>query len=214
LGLRPAGPAGVVEERPAHDPGARELPAFNGDTPPIAAQNLGDCVRSPDRFPYRVFGSQQESGSAEVWSRGNDGAITFREFHPVGVEEYGYVAPDPLHPWLIYGGKVTVYDERTGQTRDVSPTYDDETYRFDRTNPLVFNRVDKRTLPVSPRRWRISRPTIRSPGNIAASFLASHRRTSSAGCCGRERTTDWRVVNARRRSAPTQLVRLCHKYNK
>jgi len=103
-------------------------------------------VITDDRFPYRVFGAQQESGSAEVWSRGNDGAITFREFHPVGVEEYGYVAPDPLHPWLIYGGKVTVYDERTGQTQDVSPTYDRKTYRFDRTNPLVWNRVDKREL--------------------------------------------------------------------
>jgi photosystem II stability/assembly factor-like uncharacterized protein len=103
-------------------------------------------VITDDRFPYRVFGAQQESGSAEVWSRGNDGAITFREFHPVGVEEYGYVAPDPLHPWLIYGGKASVYDERTGQTRDVSPTYDRRAYRFDRTNPLVFNRVDKRTL--------------------------------------------------------------------
>jgi photosystem II stability/assembly factor-like uncharacterized protein len=103
-------------------------------------------VITDDRFPYRVFGGQQESGSAEVWSRGNDGAITFREFHPVGVEEYGYVAPDPLHPWLIYGGKVTVYDERTGQTQDVSPTYDRKTYRFDRTNPLIWNHVDKRTL--------------------------------------------------------------------
>ncbi len=103
-------------------------------------------VITDDRFPYRVFGGQQESGSAEVWSRGNDGAITFREFHPVGTEEYGYVAPDPLHPWLIYGGKVTVYDERTGQTQDVSPTYDRKRYRFDRTNPLVWNRVDKRTL--------------------------------------------------------------------
>ncbi len=103
-------------------------------------------VITDDRFPYRVFGGQQESGSAEVWSRGNDGAITFREFHPVGTEEYGYVAPDPLHPWRIYGGKATVYDERTGQTRDVSPTYDRTRFRFDRTNPLVWNRVDGRTL--------------------------------------------------------------------
>jgi len=103
-------------------------------------------VIADDRFPYRVFGGQQESGSAEVWSRGNDGAITFREFHPVGTEEYGYVAPDPLHPWLIYGGKTTVYDERTGQTQDVSPTYDRTTYRFDRTNPLIWNRVDKHVL--------------------------------------------------------------------
>ncbi|HEY8312943.1 MAG TPA: hypothetical protein VIG51_02110 [Candidatus Baltobacteraceae bacterium] len=103
-------------------------------------------VITDDRFPYRVFGGQQESGSAEVWSRGNDGAITFREFHPVGTEEYGYVAPDPLHPWLIYGGKTTVYDERTGQTQDVSPTYDRKKYRFDRTNPLIWNRVDKHVL--------------------------------------------------------------------
>jgi photosystem II stability/assembly factor-like uncharacterized protein len=103
-------------------------------------------VITDDRFPYRVFGGQQESGSAEVLSRSDDGAISFRDFHPVGVEEYGYVAPDPLHPWLIYGGKVTVYNERTGQTQDVSPTYDRKTYRFDRTNPLIWNRIDKRTL--------------------------------------------------------------------
>jgi photosystem II stability/assembly factor-like uncharacterized protein len=103
-------------------------------------------VIADDRFPYRVFGGQQESGSAEVWSRGNDGAITFREFHPVGAEEYGYIAPDPLHPWLIYGGKVTRYDERTGQTQDVSPTYDRTAYRFDRTNPLIWNRIDRRVL--------------------------------------------------------------------
>ena len=103
-------------------------------------------VIADDRFPYRVFGAQQESGSASVLSRSDDGAISFRDFHPIGVEEYGYVAPDPLHPWLIYGGKASVYDERTQQTRDISPTYDRTTYRFDRTNPLVWNRVDKRTL--------------------------------------------------------------------
>ncbi len=39
-------------------------------------------VSTDNRFPYRVYGGQQESGSAAVWSRGNDGAITFREFHP------------------------------------------------------------------------------------------------------------------------------------
>ena len=64
-----------------------------------------------NRFPYWVYGGQQESGSAGVASRGNDGEITFRDWHPVGVEEYGYVAPDPLHPNIIYGGKVTRFDE-------------------------------------------------------------------------------------------------------
>ena len=48
--------------------------------------------------------------------------ITFREWHPVGVEEYGYAAPDPLNADIIYGGKVTRYDRRTGQVQNVAPT--------------------------------------------------------------------------------------------
>jgi photosystem II stability/assembly factor-like uncharacterized protein len=59
-------------------------------------------VITDNRFPYWVYGGQQESGSVGIASRGNDGQITFREWHPVGVEEYGYVAPDPLNP-NIYG---------------------------------------------------------------------------------------------------------------
>ena len=46
-------------------------------------------------------------------SRGRDGQITFRDWHPVGVEEYGYVAVDPLNPDLVYGGKITKFDRRT-----------------------------------------------------------------------------------------------------
>ncbi|HKF42789.1 MAG TPA: glycoside hydrolase [Thermoanaerobaculia bacterium] len=104
-------------------------------------------VSTDNRFPYRVYGGQQESGSAGVWSRGNDGSITFREFHPVGVEEYGYVAPDPLHPGVIYGGKLTRFDEATGQTRNVGPVpVRGVKDRFDRTAPVVFSQADPRVL--------------------------------------------------------------------
>jgi photosystem II stability/assembly factor-like uncharacterized protein len=106
-------------------------------------------VITDDRFPYRVYGGQQESGSAGVLSRGNDGALTFRDWHPVGTEEYGYVAPDPLHPGIIFGGKVTRWDERTGQSRDVGPVVgwrSNAQYRFKRTAPLAFSPVDKKTL--------------------------------------------------------------------
>ena len=50
-------------------------------------------VSTDNQFPYWVYGGQQESGSAGVSSRGPDGQITFRDWHPVGVEEYGYAVP-------------------------------------------------------------------------------------------------------------------------
>jgi photosystem II stability/assembly factor-like uncharacterized protein len=106
-------------------------------------------VITDDRFPYRVYGAQQESGSAGVLSRGNDGAITFRDWHPAGVEEYGYAAPDPLHPGIVFGGKVSRWDERTGQARDVGPIIswrNNPQYRFRRTAPLAFSRVDPHAL--------------------------------------------------------------------
>src|SRR5439155_4772507 len=78
-------------------------------------------VSTDNAFPYRVYGGQQESGSAGILSRGADGQITVREWHPVGAEEYGYVAPDPLHPDIVYGGKVTRFHWSTGEVQDVSP---------------------------------------------------------------------------------------------
>jgi photosystem II stability/assembly factor-like uncharacterized protein len=94
-------------------------------------------------FPYRVCSGQQESGSACVSSRGDDGQITFREWHPVGVEEYGYAVPDPLDPNIIYGGKVTRFDRRTGQVANVAPKpIRGPDYRTLRTAPVVFSQAD------------------------------------------------------------------------
>ena len=44
-----------------------------------------------------------------------------RDWHPVAAEEYGYVVPDPLDPDIIYGGKLTRYDRRTGQAQNIMP---------------------------------------------------------------------------------------------
>jgi photosystem II stability/assembly factor-like uncharacterized protein len=104
-------------------------------------------VSTDNAFPYNVYGGQQESGSVGITSRGNDGIITFRDWHPVGVEEYGYVAPDPLDPNIIYGGKITKYDKRTGQTQNIAPeAVRSGKYRFIRTAPVLFSPVDNKTL--------------------------------------------------------------------
>ena len=101
-------------------------------------------------FPYRVCGGQQESGSVCISSRGNDGTITFRDWHPVGAIEYGYVAPDPLDPDIIYGAgrkEVSKFHWSTGQVQNVTPIPDSgPKYRADRTEPIMFSPVDPHSL--------------------------------------------------------------------
>jgi photosystem II stability/assembly factor-like uncharacterized protein len=107
-------------------------------------------VAADNAFPYRVCSGQQESGSVCISSRGNYGAISDRDWLPVGVDEYGYVAPDPLDPDIVYGGRsVTRFDRRTGQVSTVGPMAGragQGTFRSVRTMPVVFSQVDKRTL--------------------------------------------------------------------
>jgi len=101
-------------------------------------------------FPYRVCAGQQESGSVCIASRGNDGAVGYREWHPVGVIEYGYVAPDPLDHDVIYGGgrtEVSKYHFSTGQVQNISPIpLRSPKYRANRTEPLMFSPIDPHTL--------------------------------------------------------------------
>jgi photosystem II stability/assembly factor-like uncharacterized protein len=122
-------------------------------------------------FPYKVCGAQQESGSVCISSRSNDGEITFRDWHPVGVIEYGYVAPDPLDPDIVYGAgrsEVSRFRWSTGQVENVTPIpnglavgdrgektesaekqnveKEKEKYRTDRSEPIVFSPVDPHAL--------------------------------------------------------------------
>jgi photosystem II stability/assembly factor-like uncharacterized protein len=107
-------------------------------------------VITDNRFPYRVYGGQQESGSVGILSRGNDGEITFRDWHPVGTIEYGYVAPDPLHPEIVYGAgrnEVSRFDWTTGQVQNVTPIpIRNAKYRTERTEPIMFSPVDPHSL--------------------------------------------------------------------
>jgi photosystem II stability/assembly factor-like uncharacterized protein len=100
-------------------------------------------------FPYRVCSGQQESGSVCIASRGDDGAIGIRDWHPVAAIEYGYVAPDPRDPDIVYGAgrnEVSRYSRATGQTQDVTPIPVRGAYRVERTQPIVFSPVDPRLL--------------------------------------------------------------------
>jgi photosystem II stability/assembly factor-like uncharacterized protein len=100
-------------------------------------------VNADNAFPYRLCSGQQESGSVCIASRGNDGEITFRDWHPVAAEEYGYVVPDPLNADIVYGGKLTRYDRRTAQAQNILPVpLGGPDFRVIRTEPIAFSPFD------------------------------------------------------------------------
>ncbi|WP_221761628.1 sialidase family protein [Edaphobacter aggregans] len=157
-GLRGA-PGGDDYQNVFINPNNTDIIALASDQGVIISQNAGKTwsqwynqptaqmyhVTTDNAFPYRVCGGQQDSGSACVSSRSNDGRITFNDWHPVGIEEYGYAAPDPLDPDIVYGGKVTRYDRRTGQIQNVEPK-PLRSYRVLRTQPLMFSPLDPHSL--------------------------------------------------------------------
>jgi len=115
-------------------------------------------VAVDDAFPYRVYGAQQDAGTAAVASRSDFGELTFRDWAPVGAGESGYIAPDPLNPDIVYGGDtyggVHRFDRVTGQSQDITPwpapsfgqPMPQRRYRFTWTSPIVFDRKDPHIL--------------------------------------------------------------------
>jgi len=100
-------------------------------------------VSADNAFPYRLYGGQQESGSVGIKSRGDEGEITFRDWQPVAAEEYGYVVADPIDPDIVYGGKLTRFDRRTGQAQSILPVpVQTDDFRTLRTEPVVFSPLD------------------------------------------------------------------------
>jgi photosystem II stability/assembly factor-like uncharacterized protein len=136
-------------------------------------------------YPYRLCSGQQESGSVCISSRGNDGEITFRDWHPVGVIEYGYVMPDPLDADVIYGAGrnvVTKTHLATGQVQNITPLpLLGANDRVTRTEPILFSPQDPHRLYVAANRlyassdggnsWRaisddLARPSTGAPPSV------------------------------------------------
>lgn len=115
-------------------------------------------VITDNQFPYMVYGAQQDSGSAAVFSRTDHGQITARDWLEPGGSESGYLAPDPLHPEIIYltdtFGGVIRFNRKTSFSQNVSPwpmpdfgtEIVEHKYRDPWTPVLVFSPADPRSL--------------------------------------------------------------------
>jgi photosystem II stability/assembly factor-like uncharacterized protein len=115
-------------------------------------------VIADSRFPYWLYGAQQDNTTVAIASASAMGGIDRSDFYDVGGGESGYIAPDPNDPEIVYagsyGGDITRSDHRTQETQMVNPWprnpigwgMADLKHRFQWTEPIVFSPHDPHTL--------------------------------------------------------------------
>jgi len=105
-------------------------------------------VATDNRFPYWVYGAQQDSNSIATPSRGKYRSLNFHDWRPIEAgDENGYIAPDPLNPGVIYGGTVTRQDIDSEKIQAMPPTIAQSgSFRRTWTLPLVFSAIDAHVL--------------------------------------------------------------------
>ena len=115
-------------------------------------------IIADNRFPYWLYGAQQDNSTVAIASASANGGIDMTDFYAVGGGESGYIAPDPSNPNVVYsgsyGGEITRYDHETDQTEAVNPWprnpigwgMADLKHRFQWTEPIVFSPHDPHTL--------------------------------------------------------------------
>jgi photosystem II stability/assembly factor-like uncharacterized protein len=114
-------------------------------------------VITDDRWPYYIYGAQQDNSTVAIKSYDDDGVIGRQDWYDVGGGESGYIAPYPPEPNIVYAGAeslVTRFDKRTQQTVDISVWPLDVSgngaeslkHRFNWTSPLLVSPHDPDTL--------------------------------------------------------------------
>jgi hypothetical protein len=81
-----------------------------------------------------------------------DGEITFHDWHPANIQEYGIAAPDPRDPDMVYGSarnERLALHRKTGQTTNVGPSADQRASGFGRnvrTMPIAWSPLNPDVL--------------------------------------------------------------------
>ncbi len=80
-------------------------------------------VSVDNRFPYHIYGAQQDNSTVEILSRTSGFGITDKDWWPSAGGESGYVIPDVQNPDITYGGSydgvLVKYNRKTGQRQRI-----------------------------------------------------------------------------------------------
>ncbi|HEX5459009.1 MAG TPA: hypothetical protein VFX20_03475 [Steroidobacteraceae bacterium] len=115
-------------------------------------------VFADDRFPYWVYGGQQDWGTMSIASSTLHNGIGRQDWHQVGGGESAQIGANAHDPTLVYAtgilGDVTEYDSRDEQIREIPP-YEyfpafrppsELKYRSNWTPPLLVSSHDPRAI--------------------------------------------------------------------
>ena len=115
-------------------------------------------VTTDNRFPYWVYGAQQDNSSVGIPSAAPGGGIGESDWYVVGGGESGWIAVDPRNPDLLYGGgyggSITRYDVKLKEDREVMPwpqlasgkPVSELRYRFQWNAPTIISLEDSSTV--------------------------------------------------------------------
>lgn len=115
-------------------------------------------VAVDDRFPYWIYGAQQDNTTVRIASRTDGAGIDKPDWHPVGGGESGFVVPRPGQADIVYagsyGGLITRWDGRTRQQRVITAWPENPMgwgaaelkFRFQWTAPIVVSRFNPDVL--------------------------------------------------------------------
>jgi photosystem II stability/assembly factor-like uncharacterized protein len=117
-------------------------------------------VSADNRFPYFLYGAQQDNSTVAIASRNTDEwVISDKDWYDVGGGESGYVTPDPTDANIVYASgdaaaDVTRFDKRTQQVQVISPGPLDTSgqgaetleHRFQWTEPILVSKYDHNVL--------------------------------------------------------------------
>ena len=118
-------------------------------------------VITDNRFPYHVYGGQQDNSTVCIASQaygGREAGIGWRNWYAVSGCESAFLAFDPDQPEQVFGGcyqgNISVYDHKTQTTKDIMAypiaglawTPKDMKFRFNWNAPIVASPFDYNTI--------------------------------------------------------------------
>ncbi|NND32593.1 MAG: glycosyl hydrolase [Saprospiraceae bacterium] len=115
-------------------------------------------VNADNRFPYYVYGGQQDNSTVAWPSASTGNGIPFSDFYSVGGCESAYTAFDPDDPRFVYSGCyqgiITEYDTKLKLQKDIMAYPDlglgqkpsDMRYRYNWNAPILMSRHDRKVI--------------------------------------------------------------------